>query len=959
MTHDIAIIGMAGRFPGAATVAEYWSNIVSGRVTITDLTRGELLAAGVPETQLDDPAYVAARGTITDPDLFDADFFGITPKEAAIMDPQHRLLLQTAWEALESGNLTTENPFGRVGVFAGAGFNYYLLNQVLARPEVVDTHGLLSVVLGNEKDHLAAKVAYRLNLGGPAITVQTACSTSLVAVHLACQSLRAGDSDIALAGGACVAVPQQAGYLYETKGITSPDGSCRPFDADAEGTVPGNGVAMVALKRAEDAYRDGDTVYAVIKGSAINNDGGAKVGYTAPGITGQIDVLTRAYQDAGVDPATVGYLEAHGTATEMGDAIELSALREVFTRGSRPCSLGSVKANIGHLDAAAGVAGLIKAALALRHGQIPPLAALKQARPELLDGSTPFTVDPVGRAWEPAEGHPRRAGVSSFGLGGTNAHVVLEEHVPAAKPAAEAAPAEAVLTLSARTPEALREAADRLAAHLRERPDLDPHDVAMTLQSHRRHFAHRLAVPAIDVPTALARLGRAGGREQLRRPKIVFLLPGQGAESPGMARGAYERYPSFAADIDRGAEQLRDLIGVDLRDVLLRDDPDGLIHRTDITQPALVLHEYALGRLLLSWGIRPSALIGHSVGEFAAAALAGELDLDDALRLVAARGQLMQDAPEGGMVVVMAGEAEVWARLADLPDLDVAAVNAPEVTVVAGPVPALDALRSRLDAAGVAHRTMPARRAFHSRMMADAAADLGREAATVAHRPRTCEVISSVDGATLPRGQARDSAYWQGQLRSPVRFRDAVLAAADLANVVFVEVGPGTALSGMTRQIPEAGGKAVVSLQPRRTAREGGCDVLAGAGTLWSLGVAMDWEATRTGRTHSRVTLPTYPFARTRHWLDVEPAPVTAVVEAAEEADSVLDKIIAQWRSLLGSADVTADTSFFEVGGESLLFIRMVSQTQRKFGVTVSVAELSAAPTPRALAAQIAEGLEG
>ncbi|HVK26107.1 MAG TPA: polyketide synthase, partial [Actinokineospora sp.] len=427
MTHDIAIVGMAGRFPGAANVDELWSAIAAGRVTIAELTRGELIAAGVAESQLDDPAYVPARGTVAAPDLFDAEFFGITPREAAIMDPQHRLLLQTAWEALESGNLAGEEPFGRVGVFAGAGFNYYLLNHVLAQPGLVDTHGLLSVVLGNEKDHLAAKVAYRLNLGGPAVTVQTACSTSLVAVHLACQSLRTGDSDVALAGGACVAVPQQAGYLYEPKGITSPDGACRPFDADANGTVPGNGVAMVVLKRLADAVRDGDTVHAVIKGSAINNDGGAKVGYTAPGITGQIDVLTRAYRDAGVEPATIGYIEAHGTATEMGDAIELSALSEVFAGADQPCFLGSVKANIGHLDAAAGVSGLIKAALALRHRQLPPLAGLKQARPELLDGSTPFTVDAVGREWEVADGGVRRAAVSSFGLGGTNAHVVLEE----------------------------------------------------------------------------------------------------------------------------------------------------------------------------------------------------------------------------------------------------------------------------------------------------------------------------------------------------------------------------------------------------------------------------------------------------------------------------------------------------------------------------------------------------
>lgn len=947
MRSHIAIIGMAGRFPGAANVAEFWSNIVAGRVTVTELTRGELVAAGVPESQLDDPAYVPARGTVGDPDRFDADFFGVTPKEAAIMDPQHRLLLQTAWEALESGNLTGDAPFGRVGVFAGAGFNYYLLNQVLARPEVVDTHGLLSVVLGNEKDHLAAKVAYRLNLGGPAVTVQTACSTSLVAVHLACQSLRAGDSDVALAGGACVAVPQQAGYLYEPTGITSPDGACRPFDAGANGTVPGNGIAMVVLKRAEDAQRDGDTVYAVIKGSAINNDGGAKVGYTAPSIAGQVDVLARAYRDAGVDSATVGYVEAHGTATEMGDAIELSALTEVFGRTDEPCSLGSVKANIGHLDAAAGVSGLIKAALALHYGQIPPLAGLKQARPELSDTSTPFTVDLVGRAWD--DGRVRRAGVSSFGLGGTNAHVVLEEHRHAAPPARSSAPAEAVLTVSARTPEALRDAADRLAEQLRRRPELDIHDVALTLQSHRRHFPHRLAVPAADVPSALERLGSARGRERLRRPKVVFLLPGQGAEFAGMAAGPYERYPSFRADIDRGADCLRGLRGTDLRDVLLGDDPAALIHRTDITQPALLLHEYALGRLLLSWGVRPSALIGHSVGEFAAACLADELDLEDALRLVATRGRLMQEAPEGGMVVVMAGSTDVTAYLADFPDLDIAAINAPDVTVAAGPIAPLTGLRERLDAAGVNYRTMPAGRAFHSRMMTDAAAELASVGVT--HRARTYDVVSSVTGGVLPRGHVRDAGYWPEQLRSPVRYRDAVVTAVGSAPVVFVEVGPGTALSGTTRQIPEAGGTTVVALQPRRS---GDRDVVAAAGTLWSLGVDVDWPATRD-RVAMRVTLPTYPFARTRHWLDVEAVPLVAEV-APPAGDSVRDEIVELWRNLLGTAEITADTSFFEVGGESLLFIRMVSRVQRKFGVTVSVADLSAAPTPRALAAQVAEG---
>lgn len=933
---DIAIVGMAGRWPGATTVAQLWSNLSSGRITITDLTRGELVAAGVAEETLDDPAYVPARGTIADADAFDAEFFGIPPKEAAIMDPQHRLLLQTAWETLESANLTGDAPLGRVGVFAGAGFNYYLLNHVLARPEVVDTHGLLSVVLGNEKDHLAAKLAYRLDLGGPAVTVQTACSTSLVAVHLACQSLRCGDSDVALAGGACVAVPQQAGYTYEPKGITSPDGACRPFDASAGGTVPGNGVALVALKRLADATRDGDTVYAVVKGSAVNNDGGAKVGYTAPGMAGQVDVLARAYAAAGVDPASVGYVEAHGTATEMGDAIELAALTEVFGAAAA-CSLGSVKANIGHLDAAAGVTGLIKAALALHFGQIPPLAGLKQARPELVDGSTPFTVDPVGRVWD--DGRVRRAGVSSFGLGGTNAHVVLEEHrARPAEPTTDTG--EVVLTLSARTPEALRESADRLAEHLHE--DVHLPDVALTLQSHRRHFPHRLAVTAADLPAAVKGLRAGRGRERLRRPTVVFLLPGQGAEAAGMSAGPYERYPSFRADVDRAA---RAVPGIDLRDVLVGADPENLVHRTDVTQPALLLHCYALGRLLMSWGVRPAALVGHSVGELTAACLAGELDLTDALRLVATRGRLMQEAPEGGMLVVLASRADVEAHLPA--ELDVAAVNAPEVTVVAGPVAALEILRARLDAAGITHRAMPASRAFHSRMMSGASAGLA--AVPVTHRPRTVDVISSVTGAVLPRGQVRDAGYWPRQLRSPVDFQAAIATAAARTSVIFVEVGPGTALTGSVRQI--AAGATTVAVQPRRS---GARDVAAAAGTLWSLGVPVDWAAARTGRA-ARVTLPTYPFARTRHWLDpASPAPA-APAPVAAAGDSVLDAVVTLWRSMLGNPDIDADTNFYAAGGESLLFIRMVSRVQRTHGITVSVADLATTPTPRALAAQITE----
>ncbi|MET8700108.1 beta-ketoacyl synthase N-terminal-like domain-containing protein [Kitasatospora sp. NPDC004723] len=980
MSQEIAVVGMAGRFPGAADLDAYWSNLVAGRISVSRLDRAELLAAGVPAAQLDEPGYVPVRGTLADPELFDSAFFGIPPREADLMDPQQRLLLQTAWQALESGGLITDGPPGRVGVFAGTGYNYYLQQHVLADPAVLETDGLLSVVLANEKDHLATRIAYRLGLGGPAITVQSACSTSLTAVHLACQSLRTGDCDLALAGGAYLALPQQSGYQYEPKGIMSPDGSCRPFDAAANGTVPGSGVGVVALKRAEDARRDGDLIHALISGSAINNDGAAKVGYTAPGVAGQVDVLARAYAGAGVDPATVGYLEAHGTATEVGDAIELAALHEVFKAGGARCSLGSVKANIGHLSAAAGVAGLIKAVLALRSRQLPPLAGVRQPRAELLDPASPFTVDTVARDWPAAPGTPRRAAVSSFGLGGTNVHVVLTE-----APTAEAAPTGAastgaastdavraadgpeppagpeLLVLSARSDDALRTAAERLAAHLNARPGLPLRDAATTSREHRRHFPHRLAVVAGDPAAAARALAVAPRRTALRRPEVVLLLPGQGAEAPGMSAWPYHRFPGFAADLDRGADHVHGLLGVDLRDLLLGSDPDGLLHRTDLTQPALVLHEYALGRLLLSLGVKPAALIGHSVGEFAAAALAGELTPEEMLRLVVERGALMQRAPEGRMVVVLADGPTVRRHLADLDELDLASLNAPEVVVVSGPVAPIGRLRERLEADGVPHRPLPARRAFHSRMMADAATALGAIAADVPARPATVPVVSSVDGGLLPVGGVRRAGYWAEQLRSAVRYQDAVEAVADRSRLVLVEVGPGTGLIGSARQIPAARHAAMVALQPRRA------DLLGGLGQLWAHGVDLDWPAVRAGAPANRAALPTHPFAATRHWLDAAPAASPADARSAPSSasaspstvsavDAPLGQVLAIWRTLLGVPDVGADSDFFALGGESLLFIRMISQVQRALATPIDIAALAGSPTPRAIAAQAVAG---
>jgi phthiocerol/phenolphthiocerol synthesis type-I polyketide synthase E len=943
---DIAVIGFACRFPGADDVWRYWSNIEAGRVSITTLTRDELLRNGVSESEVDDPWYVPSRGRIDGAGYFDAGFFGITPKDAALTDPQHRLLLQTAWEALETAGLTTNGPFGRVGVFAGSGFGHYLVNSVLKDPDVAGSHGLLAAVLGNEKDHLAAKIAYRLDFGGPAVTVQTACSTSLVAVHLACQSLHAGDADVALAGGVSVPFPQDTGYLYEPGGILSPDGGCRPFDATAAGTVPGGGVGLVVLKRLDDAVRDGDLVYAVVKGSAINNDGGARAGYTAPGVRGQLDVLSRAYANAAVAPETIGYVEAHGTATEVGDAIELAALTEVFGGRDRPCSLGSVKANVGHLDAAAGVAGFIKAVLALHFERIPPLAGLTRPRAEIAAG-TSFTLDRRARKWT---GSPtRRAAVSAFGLGGTNAHVVLEEAPDRTGLAPRMRQATAVLTVSARTAVDLEAAKAGLAAHLRASNDVSVHDVALTLQSHRRHFPYRHAVAAEDVPAAAARLADPSGGPAVKRPHPVFLFPGQGSEYPGMSAEPYDGHPSFRSDVDRCAGLAVAALGFDLREVLLDPGaPAERVHRTDVAQPALLVHEYALGRLLLSWGVRPATLIGHSVGEYAAACLAGELAIEDALNLVALRGSLMQAAPPGRMLAALTGEAAARQEAREIGGLDLAAVNGTDNVVLAGTEQSIDELRARFDRLGVRHRMLPARRAFHSRMMAGAADRLRRAPAAARGRDRRIDIVSALDGSLLPRGARRDAGYWAEQILAPVRFLEALRTGLAPERTILVEVGPGKALTAAARAVPEARDAAKIAVQPDRTS-----PVVAAAGALWAAGANLRWEDVRQSAA-VRIPLPTYPFARNEYHLrPPAPEPVSPPAEPVPASEPVLAQVIRVWLDLLGAAGVLPGSNFFDLGGESLLFIRMVARLQRRFGVPLDVDALSATPTPAAIAAVI------
>jgi acyl transferase domain-containing protein len=874
---EIAIVGMAGRFPGADDVNAFWENLRLGVESVRRFGADEMERGGPGPGERADPRYVPARGVVDGIEDFDARFFGFTPREAQLSDPQHRLLLEVAWEALEHAGIRARGYEGAIGVFAGAGGPAYLLHNLAPAGWLSSTAEAFQASIHNKADHLATRIAYKLDLRGPAMTVQTACSTSLVAVAAACQALADFQCDAALAGGSNIAVPQRSGYLYHEHGIGSPDGHCRAFDAQAQGTVPGNGAGMVVLKRLEDALAAGDTVHAVVRGWAINNDGGGKVGYTAPAVEGQASVIAGAQALAGVPPESITFVEAHGTGTSLGDPIEVRALTQAFRRGTARngfCALGSVKTNIGHLDAAAGVAGLIKAVQALVHREIPPTLHYTRANPAIDFESTPFYVASALQPWT-ADGAPRRAGVSSFGLGGTNAHVVLEE-APEPPAPAPARPLQ-LLLLSAEAEGALEESTRRLAAHLRAHADVRLADVAWTLQTGREAFAHRRMLVCSDRDDALAALESLAPERVLTRAQkparrsVFYLFPGQGTQHAGMARELYGTEPVFRAEVDRLLELAAPFVADDLRALLLAprgtEEADAALRRTASAQPALFIVEYALAQLWRSWGVEPAGMLGHSIGEYTAACLAGVMTPADALRLVAARGALMQDVPGGSMLSVPLPEAEVLGLLGD--DLSLAAVNGPELCVVSGPTPAVDRLRAELDARGVAARPLHTSHAFHSRMMDPVLEAFRAEVERTPLSAPRLPYLSNLSGRWITPAQATDPGYWVEHLRRTVRFADAVEVLLEDPEAVLLEVGPGRALRTMARWHPrKLPGQVMLASLPNPREEAGDyASMLHAVGQLWLAGVEPRWEVLH-GAPRRRVPLPTYPFQRKRHWVD-------------------------------------------------------------------------------------------
>ncbi|MCB9730020.1 MAG: acyltransferase domain-containing protein [Deltaproteobacteria bacterium] len=963
----VAVIGMAGRFPGAPDLEAYWELIASGREGTTRFDAATLRRAGVPDALIADPAFVPVRGVIEDADAFDAACFRMSPREAELTDPQHRLFLETCAAAMEAAGVVSTPDGPRVGVYAGCSTDTYLTEVLLRDRALLDSLGGMQAVVGNDKDHLATRVAYKLDLRGPALTVQTACSTSLVAIQLAWQALTTWQCDIALAGGASVTVPMIDGHRPQEGGIVSHDGHTRTFDARATGAVGGDGVGVVVLKRLDDALADGDPIRAVLRAVATNNDGAAKVGYTAPGVTGQAAVIADALLVAGVEVESIGYVEAHGTATPLGDPIEVRALTRAFrehTQRRAFCALGSAKSAIGHLNAAAGVASFIKTVLALEHATLPPVVGFETPNPQLELDTSPFRVPRVAEPWR-AEGGPRRAGVSSFGVGGTNAHAILEEAPPEARPVADDEPDRPrLLMLSARSEPSLDALADKLAGWVDGHPETSFAALTATLAA-RRPFAHRRAWVASSLGEARQQLAgppaAAGVARQEQPSRIALLFPGQGSQRPGMGDGLYRGDPRFRGHIDRVAELFEPLIGRDLRQ-LLYPAPEALAEATELLEdqlhagPVLFAISYACAMLWIDRGVAPDLLLGQSTGEYVAAAIGGVLELEDAARLFTARARLMDSVPRGSVLHVALPPDELTPLLADGTWL--ALVNGPRACVVTGLPEPVAELAARLEAREVPNRRVRVSVPAHSPLLAPIADALAAEARTVRLSPPRIPMISGTTGRPLTDAEATDPDYWVRHLLEPVALARAMETLGQDEGVVLVEAGPHRSMSALASyNLP---GHAVLASLPAEddpAARDpelAARHELSGLAALWVAGAALPAEALVGPGAPRRVALPPTPFERTRYWPEARDA-ATATRSAASAASAATvaprrhprpaistphvpprtdaERLVAEIVSdLLGIDGVGAEDDFFSLGGSSLITLQLIQQIKSRLG---------------------------
>lgn len=873
----IAIVGMAGRFPGAADIWRYWDNIAEGVNSIRDITPEELAASGVPKHQIENPNYVARVPVLENADCFDARFFGYSPREAQAMDPQQRIFLELCWEALEHAGYSPGACACPVGVFAGSAMNSYLLNAGLASRFRED---YLPTLLGGDKDYLATRVAFKLDLRGPAMTIQTACSSSLVAIHTACQSLLNRECDMALAGGAAVRVPLLAGHIYEEGSVFSPDGHVRAFDQRANGTVFGSGAGAIVLKRLQSALDDGDPILAVIQGSAINNDGASKSEFTAPSLSAQADLIVETLAIAGVAAESVSYIEAHGTGTFLGDPIEVAALNRAYrsqTENVKYCSLGAVKANIGHLDAAAGVAGVIKVVLALQHKKLPPLIGYSKANPEIDFENSPFYINAGLIDWKPINGI-RRAGVTSLGIGGTNAHIIIDGPPEGKTQLRSDPPPAQIFPVACKSEQSLENTSLRLAAHFERHTTIDPADAAYTLQQRLGRFRYRRAVigdSLADVASRLVARDKDDVFEQVVNPlDTVFLFSGQGSQHPGMGKDLYKHYEAYQSAFDSCTSILEELGHPQIRELILVDEDADIAEAsqelalTQNTQPALFTVEFALAKLWQSLGVEPHSMIGHSIGEYVAATLAGVFTLRDALAIVAERGRLMQSMEPGWMMAVSAEEDILRSHLPD--SVSIAVQNGADLYAIGGPFSQLETITRQFDELELPYRMLRTSHAFHSAMMEPMLEEFRSFVSRHGLEIPQIRFASNVTGDWISDDQATSPGYWAQHIRSTVRFSDGLNTVLQGENAATVEMGPGQVLTALVMQHRSEGTvRAIPSLPRADSDKSDHLHFLGSVARFWAVGGELDWLAVSPQpQSLRRVSLPGYAFERVRHWPD-------------------------------------------------------------------------------------------
>jgi len=949
---DIAVIGMAGRFPGANTIDEFWNMLTEGREGISFFNDAEL-DPSIPASVKSDPDYVKARGLIEKADEFDAEFFGFNPRSAELMDPQQRIFLEIAWEALENSGYLPQKYHGSVGVFAGTGYNTYFPNNVLAHPELVEKNGQFNVRLLNEKDYVATRTAYQLNLTGPAVAVHSACSTSLLAIAQAVSSIRNGQCDIALAGAASITSPLKSGHFYEEGSIMSKDGHCRPFDAEATGTVFSDGAGVVLLKSREDAERDGDTIYAVIKGIGINNDGADKGSFGGPSAQGQAGAIAMAINDAGIDASTISYVEAHGTATPLGDPIEIEGLTLAFgeQENKQYCAIGSIKSNLGHLTAASGVAGLIKTVLSLYHQQIPASLFYKHSNPNINLNDSPFYVNAGLKQWQSDK--KRHAGVSSFGVGGTNVHVILEEFVNVPVQSNKPQPL-TLVTWSAKTETSVNNYAKKLAGFIEENENINIADVAYSLQSTRADFNSRRFVIAGEKDELLTKLtGTAidpasSKKLSSKASEVVFMFPGQGSQYVNMGREIYDNEPVFKAAVNECIGLLKDGPQADIFDIIyppvLDETSEEKIKNTFYTQPAIFIQEYAMAKLWISWGIQPAILTGHSIGEFVAAHFAGVFSLKDALLLISTRAKMVSEVEKGSMLSVRIEADQLQSFLPA--NLSIAAINSNKLCVVAG------------EEKEIPGRLLQTSHAFHSAMMDDIVAPFEAVVRSVKLSPPVKPIVSTVTGKWMSEAEATSPEYWAQHLRKTVRFANAIDTLQEDDGRVLLEVGPGNVLATLARQQITLKSTPVIGGFEKNETLTAYYSVLKALGLLWLNGIEPDWKALYNNRQRAKINLPSYAFDNKRYWLDpvlpvnTPPVPETQVIPLETEQKKLQDSIMrkdlltSKLKELFEDTSgieidaASVDANFIEIGFDSLSLTQIATNLKKEFNVPITFRKL-------------------